>query len=76
MEGVEVEVSQGPLAQLLDRCPLVGGVPHRWWLTMENTLLMDGNSTKSILSPLSIVIFPGTWIGNKNDAFIVNELAP
>jgi hypothetical protein len=57
------------------------GVPHLeedlygWWPTMENTLLMDDNPTKSILKNFGNIIFPETWTGNRKDTFLVNELA-
>ena len=56
--------------------PPLEGVPHRWWPTPENTILIDDNPAKSILNPMGNIIFLDPWTGNKKDTFSVNKLAP
>ena len=56
--------------------PRLQGVPHGWWPTPENTILIDDSPTKSVLNPPGKVIFPDTWTGDKNDTFFVDTLAP
>ena len=56
--------------------PRLEGVPHGWWPTADNTLLVDDSPTKSVLNPPGTVVFPDTWTGQRNDTFLVNELGP
>ena len=56
--------------------PRLQGVPHGWWLTPENTVLIDDSPTKSVLNPPGNTIFPDTWTGDRNDTFLVDTLAP
>ena len=58
------------------RCPPARGGTQGWWPSSENTLLIDDNPAKSVLNPPGNVIFPDPWIGDKNDTFLVDKLAP
>ena len=62
--------------KLWDVVPRLDDVPHGWWPTADNTLLVDDSPTKSVLNPPGSVIFPDTWGGHRKDNFLVNELAP
>ena len=56
--------------------PLLEGVPHGHWPTLENTLLIDDSPIKSILNPQGNVIFLDTWTSDRKDTFLVDSLAP
>ena len=56
--------------------PTLHGVPHGWWPTPLNTLLVDDSPAKSVLNPPGTVIFPIPWKGDMKDTFLENELAP
>ena len=56
--------------------PPLEEVPHKWWPTPENTLLINDNPIKSVLNPPGNVIFPNPWTDDRNDLFLVHRLAP
>lgn len=43
---------------------------------MENNLIVDDNPTKSVFKPHGTIITFNTWTNYREEAFLVNELAP